>query len=331
MKVIEELINIMFENGSSDLHIVAGSPPILRINGELHKVHDNKLDNQTCKDIIYSILSDSQIKTFESKSELDLSFGIKGLGRVRANVGRQRGSICAAFRAIPREIKAFEELGLPKVIYKIVNSEHGLVLVTGPTGSGKSTTLASIINYLNENRNLHIITVEDPIEYVHKHKNCIVRQREIGTDTSSFPEALKYVMRQDPDIIMIGEMRDRETAEAALAIAETGHLVFATLHTPDATQTINRIIDMFPPFQHVQVRSQLSMILQAVICQRLYKRKNTDNHLSLAVEILIVTQAVRNMIREQKTEQIYSAIETGGTYGMQTMEQALHGRRDNFK
>lgn len=325
LKKIEDLMNLMFEKEASDLHIVAGSPPVLRINGELHRVGDDKLDEQQCKSLIYSLLSDRQLEKFEIKSELDLSFGVKDSGRVRMNVARQRGSVCAAFRAIPNKILNFKELGIPKVIYKIVELSSGLVLVTGPTGSGKSTTLASVINYLNENRGVHIITIEDPIEYVHEHKKSIVRQRELGVDTNSFPEALKYTMRQDPDIIMIGEMRDQETTEAALAIAETGHLVFATLHTPDATQSVNRIIDLYPPYQHSQVISQLSMVLQAVLCQRLYKKRDTDTHLSLAVEILIVTQAVRNMIREKKTEQIYSVIETGSAYGMQTMEQSLYG------
>ncbi len=322
---IDKLLKFMFDKGASDLHIHEGIPPILRIDGQLKKVESQKLSKKQCQQIIYSILTKEQKEEFEAEKELDLSFSLKGLGRVRMNVFRQRGSVCAALRAIPGKFFTFEELGLPGAVNEVIKLPIGLVLVTGPTGSGKSTTLASMINFLNENRNSHIITVEDPIEYVHDHKNCIVSQRELGSDTDTFPRALKYAMRQDPDIIMIGEMRDRETIAAALTIAETGHLVFATLHTPDAPQSINRIIDVFPPHQQTQIRSQISLVLQAVFCQKLLQRRQQKGGgLALAVEVLMVTPGIRNLIREDKTEQIHSAMQTGGDTGMQTLNQALH-------
>ena len=322
---MDKLLVMMFEKRASDLHIVSGAPPVLRIDGELRKINQENLSKEHCQDLIYSVLTDKQKEIFEMDNELDLSFGVKGLGRVRMNVYMQRGAVGSALRAIPNSFMTFDELGLPAVINDIVQMPIGMVLVTGPTGSGKSTTLASIINYMNENRKEHIVTVEDPIEYVHEHKNCLVSQREIGSDTKTFPAELKYSMRQDPDIIMIGEMRDHETIAAALTIAETGHLVFATLHTPDATQSINRIIDVFPPYQQGQVRAQLSMTLQAVLCQKLHMRsKSKGGGLVLSLEVLMITPAIRNMIREQKVEQVPSAMQTGGERGMQTMNQALY-------
>ena len=276
-----------------------------------------------CQRLIYSLLTDSQKEKFEATSELDLSFGIKGVGRVRMNVFRQRGSVGAALRSIPQKILTFDDLHLPPVVLELMKLHKGLVLVTGPTGSGKSTTLASMINYLNENRSSHIVTIEDPIEYVHFHKKSIVNQREVGSDTTSFPAALKYVLRQDPDIILIGEMRDLETISAALTIAETGHLVFATLHTTDAASAVNRIIDVFPPYQQAQIRSQLSMVLQAVFAQQLLPLASGSGR-TLSCEVLVVTPAIRNLIREMKIEQIYLTMQTGGKFGMQTMNQSLY-------
>ncbi|MDD5688059.1 MAG: PilT/PilU family type 4a pilus ATPase, partial [Elusimicrobia bacterium] len=255
-------------------------------------------------------------------NELDLSFGIKSIGRIRMNVFRQRNSVAAALRTIPEKILTFEELGLPPVVYDIMRFQKGLVLVTGPTGCGKTTTLASMINFLNEHIQGHIMTIEDPIEYVHQHKKCIINQREIGSDTNSFPTALKYVLRQDPDIILIGEMRDLETISAALTIAETGHLVFGTLHTTDAPSSVNRIIDSFPPHQQSQIRSQLSFTLQAVFTQQLLLKSGGIGRV-LACEVLVVTAAVRNLIRDMKAEQIYLSMQTGGKYGMQTMNTSL--------
>ncbi len=323
---MDKLLILMFEKGASDLHLVNDALPTFRIDGALKKLDGEKLSKEQCQDLIYSVLTEKQKEHFESEKELDLSFSVKNLGRVRMNVYMQRGSICAAFRAISNKFMTFEELGLPRAVNDIVQMSTGLVLVTGPTGSGKSTTLASIIDYLNNQRKSHIITVEDPIEYVHKHNNCIISQREVGGDTGSFPAALKYAMRQDPDILMIGEMRDRETIESALTMAETGHLVFATLHTPDAPQSINRIIDVFPPHQQGQVRSQLSMVLQSVFCQKLIpKSKHKGGGVVLAVEVLMVTPGIRNIIREQKTEQIQSAMQTGADKNMQTMNVAIFG------
>jgi len=322
---MDQLLRLMFEKNASDLHIHSESPPVLRIDGALKKVNSEDLTKDDCQNLIYSILTDKQKEQFELQNELDISFGVKGMGRVRMNVYMQRGAVGAALRAIPSSFFTFEELGLPGAINEIVRFPVGLILVTGPTGSGKSTTLASIINYLNENRESHIVTIEDPIEYVHEHKNCLITQREVGSDTKTFPNALKYAMRQDPDIILIGEMRDQETIAAALTIAETGHLVFATLHTPDAPQSINRIIDVFPPHQQSQIRSQLSMVLQAVFCQKLLERsKHKGGGRVLAVEVLMVTPGIRNIIREEKTEQIHSAMQTGASSGMQTMNQALY-------
>lgn len=319
---IENLLFLMNEKKASDLHLTAGLPPMLRIDGILTPTEYSKLTPEVCQKLVYSVLTDEQRQKFESSNELDLSFGIRDIGRIRMNVYRQRGSVAAALRAIPSQPMSFDELGLPKVVKDLVNLPKGLILVTGPTGSGKTTTLAAMINYINENRNGHIITIEDPIEYVFAHKNCMINQREVGTDTDSFASALKYVLREDPDVILIGEMRDLETISAALTIAETGHLVFATLHTTDAASTVNRVIDVFPAHQQQQVRVQLSFVLQAVFSQQLLLRATGKGRV-LAAEVLVVTPAVRNLIREGKPEQIFTHIQTGSKYGMQTMNQAL--------
>lgn len=319
---MQDLLFLMIEKKASDLHLTAGVPPMLRVDGDLVPTQYDKLTPDLCQRLIYSLLTDAQKEKFEGSNELDLSFGIKGIGRIRMNVFRQRGSVAAALRSIPSKIPAFEELGLPAVVYETMKLHRGLVLVTGPTGCGKSTTLASMIDYLNEHRYSHIVTIEDPIEYVHMHKKCMINQREIGTDTSNFPTALKYVLREDPDIILVGEMRDLETIQSALVIAETGHLVFATLHTTDAASSINRIIDIFPPYQQSQIRSQLSFTLQAVFAQQLLPHVSGKGRV-LACEVMIITPAIKNLIREMKTEQMYISMQTGGKYGMQTSNQAL--------
>jgi twitching motility protein PilT len=318
-----ELLRLMMEKKASDLHITMGAPPLLRIDGLIAPLPFPKLTAEICQHLIYSLLTDTQKQRFESVNELDISFGIKNIGRVRMNVFRQRSAIGAALRAIPQKIQGLDELGLPPVAYDIMKIPKGLILVTGPTGSGKSTTLASMIDYLNENNQGHIITVEDPIEFVHTHKKSIVNQREVGSDTTSFGQALKYILRQDPDVILVGEMRDIETIQAAINIAETGHLVLATLHTTDAAQSINRIIDVFPPHQQSQVRAQVSFILQAVVSQQLLPRLNGVGRV-MATEVLIVTPAVRNLIREEKTEQVIITMQTGAKFGMQTMNMALY-------
>jgi twitching motility protein PilT len=319
---MSDLLLMMVQKRASDLHLTSGTPPMLRIDGQITSTPFEKMTPDVCQRLIYSLLTDQQRQVFEAKSELDLSFGIKGVGRVRMNVFRQRGSVGAALRSIPSTFMTFEELGLPDVVHEIVAKPRGLVLVTGPTGSGKSTTLASMIDHLNENQNGHIITIEDPIEYIHHHKKCIVNQREVGQDTASFPAALKYVLRQDPDIILIGEMRDLETIGAAITIAETGHLVFATLHTNDAKSTISRIIDVFPAHQQSQVRNQLSMVLRAVFTQNLIPHASGTGRV-LAAEVLVITPAIENLIREDKVEQIPMLMQTGGKFGMQTFNQAL--------
>lgn len=317
-----ELFLLMHERGASDLHLTAGAPPILRIDGALVPTPFEKLTPETSQTLIYSLLNDHQKQKFEANSELDLAFNLRGIGRVRMNVYRQTGAVGAAVRAIPSSFKTFDEIGLPKAIYDIMKMPKGLVLVTGPTGSGKSTTLASMIDFINENRSCHIMTVEDPIEFVHAHKKSIINQREVGQDTNTFGNALRHMLRQDPNVILIGELRDLETIQAALNIAETGHLVLATLHTTDCAQTINRIIDVFPQHQLDQVRVQLSFVLQAVISQQLLTHASGTGRV-LAVEVMLVNSATRNLIREQKVEQIQLAIQTGGKLGMQTMNQAL--------
>jgi twitching motility protein PilT len=318
-----ELMRLMVDKNASDLHLTVGAPPMLRVDGTMVQTAHAKLTPDAVQHLIYSLLSDAQRQRFESTNELDMSLNFRSVGRVRMNVFRQRGFVGASLRAIPQTIHGLDELGLPPVTYDVLKIPKGLVLVTGPTGSGKSTTLASMIDYLNENMQGHIVTIEDPIEFVHFHKKSIVNQREVGGDTSSFSQALKYVLRQDPDVILIGEMRDIETIQAAINIAETGHLVFATLHTTDAPQSINRIIDVFPPHQQTQVRTQLSFVLQAVFSQQLMPRMSGVGR-AMAVEILIATPAVRNLIREGKTEQIFTSMQTGAKFGMQTMNMALN-------
>ncbi len=313
----------MIERGSTDLHITAGAPPTLRIDGMLVPLDHPPLSPKDTKQLAYSVLTDAQKHRFEEEKELDLSFGVKGLSRFRGNCFNQKGAVAAAFRTIPFEILGFDTLGVPPIVQAFVQKPKGLILVTGPTGSGKSTTLASILNKINEDRRLHVVTVEDPIEYLHSHKNCIVNQREIGADTLSFPRALKYVLRQDPDVILIGEMRDLETIQMALTTAETGHLTFATLHTNSAAQTINRIIDVFPPHQQPQIRAQLSLVLEGVVVQMLLPHMSGKGR-CLSMEVMVPTPAIRNLIREDKIHQIYSAMQAGQELtGMQTMNQSL--------
>ncbi len=323
MVTIEELVQQLVERGGSDLHISAGAPPMIRINGSVVAMEQDVLDPDGTQRLIYSILDNEQILKFEKECELDLSFGITGLGRFRTNVFLQRGTVAAVLRVIPYDIQPLSSLGLPPDICEdLCMRPKGLILVTGATGSGKSTTLASMIDYINRTRNDHIITIEDPIEFVHRNKCCLVNQRELGTDSKSIHNSLRTVLRQDPDIIMVGEMRDQETISAALTIAETGHLTFATLHTNDVVQTVNRVIDVFPSHQQQQIRTQLSFTLQAVFCQQLVPKADGRGRM-LAAEIMIANQAVRSLIRDDKTHQITSIIQTGGKYGMRTMNQAL--------
>src|SRR5580692_8150950 len=320
---LHQLLKAMIEKGASDMHITTGSPPLLRIDGHIVPLKLPPLGAVESKALCYSVLTEEQKITFEKTSELDLSFGVKGLSRFRANVYVQRGAVAGAFRAIPFKILSFEELGLPTVISDLTKKPNGLILVTGPTGCGKSTTLASIIDKINAEQRCHIITIEDPIEYLHPHKMCVVNQREIGSDTEGFKHALKYVLRQDPDVVLVGEMRDLETIEAALTISETGHLVFATLHTNSAVSTINRIIDVFPPHQQGQVRTKLSFVLQGVASQQLLPRHGAPGRV-LALEVLIPNAAIRNLIREDKVHQIYSQMQVGqDKFGMQTLNQSL--------
>jgi twitching motility protein PilT len=324
MASIKELLVKMLEQEASDLHIAVGLPPMVRVDGMLEPLdgHDPLTPEKT-RELIYTVLNEEQVKDFESEHELDMSFGLEGLSRFRVNVYRDRGSVVAAFRAIPFGIRTFEELGLPQIVADFAIRPHGLVLVCGATGSGKSTTLAAIIDRINKERNCHIITVEDPIEFLHKHQQSVVNQREVRADTKSFAAALKYVLRQDPDVVLIGEMRDLETMSAAITVAETGHLVFATLHTNDATQTINRIIDVFPSGQQEQVRTQLSFVLEGVVVQQLIPRPTGEGRV-LGLEIMMPTPAIRSLIREEKIHQIYSMISIGGGQGMQTMNQSLY-------
>jgi twitching motility protein PilT len=313
----------MVEKGASDMHITSGSPPLLRIDGTVVPLKLPALSPAETRQLCYSVLSEEQRLQFEQKNELDLSFGMKGLARFRANLYVQRGAVAGAFRQIPFKILSFDELGLPPIIMEIASKPRGLVLVTGPTGSGKTTTLASIIDKINSEQRLHILTIEDPIEYLHPHKLSMVNQREIGSDTLSFKEALRHALRQDPDVVLIGEMRDLETIEAALTIAETGHLVFATLHTNSAISSINRIIDVFPPHQQSQVRQQLSFTLNAVMTQLLLPRASGPGRV-MSLEVMIPNGAIRNLIREDKLHQVYSQMQMGQAgSGMQTMAQSL--------
>lgn len=323
MATLYDLLKQMIDRGASDLHVTTGSPPRLRIDGKLIPIDHPPLTPVDTKNLCYSILTDAQKHRFEENNELDLSFGIKGLSRFRANIFMQRGAVAGAFRTIPFGIKTFNELGLPEIINEMIKKPRGLIIVTGPTGSGKSTTLAAMVDRINEERYDHIITIEDPIEYLHSHKRSLINQREVNADTTSFKAALKYVLRQDPDVVLIGEMRDLETIEAALTVSETGHLTLATLHTNSAVQTINRIIDVFPPHQQEQIRVQLSFVLEGIISQQLIPKKTGQGRV-LAVEILIPNPAVRNLIREDKIHQIYSIMQTGqARSGMQTMNQSL--------
>lgn len=328
---LHQLLRAAVEKGASDLHITTGTPPQLRIDGGLLPLKTPPLSPMDTKQLCYSVLTEEQKVEFEKINELDLSFGVKGLSRFRANLFVQRGAVGGVFRQIPFRILSFDELGLPPVLAHLASLPRGLVLVTGPTGSGKSTTLAAIIDKINTETRQHIITIEDPIEFLHPNKLSIVNQREVGTDTLGFKEALRYVLRQDPDVVLVGELRDLETVEAAMTVSETGHLVFATLHTNSAVQSINRIVDMFPPHQQSQVRAQLSFVLEGVVTQMLIPNAEGVGR-SMALEVLVPNTAIRNMIREDKIHQMYSAMQTGqGVSGMQTMNQALFGLYRNRK
>jgi twitching motility protein PilT len=321
---LPDLLRRMTEVGGSDLHLTTNSPPQVRVHGHLSPIPGYRsLSPAETKQLAYSVLTDAQKHRFEENLELDFSFGLKGMSRFRANLFNQKGAVGAVFRAIPYEIKSFEALGLPTVVSDLCKKPRGLVLVTGPTGSGKSTTLAAMIDKINMDRHDHILTIEDPIEFLHNHKNCIVNQREVNADTHGFGHALRTALRQDPDVVLVGEMRDLETIEMALRIAETGHLTFATLHTNSAYSTINRIIDVFPAGQQAQVRTQLSLVLEGILCQSLLPKASGDGR-AMALEILIPNAAIRNLIREDKIHQIYSMMQTGqDKFGMQTFNQAL--------
>lgn len=320
---LQQYLQLLLAKKGSDLHITAWSPPQMRIDGSLVQMDQSPLTPADTKQLVYSILTDAQKHAFEEAMELDCSFSLQGTSRFRLNVFMQKGCVAAAVRVIPLEIPPFEVLGLPKVVSDFCDKPRGLVLVTGQTGSGKSTTLAAMINKINDEYNSHIITIEDPIEFIHSHKKSVINQREVKTDTRSFKSALKHVLRQDPDVVLIGEMRDLETIEAAITIAETGHLTFATLHTNSCVQTIHRIIDVFPPSQQSQVRAQLSFILEGVISQQLIERNGGGR--CLALEILVPNSAIRNLIREDKVHQIYSSMQTGQERnGMQTLSQSLY-------
>ena len=323
MSTLPELLQKTLQSGASDLHLTIGVPAQIRVDGKLRPINENVMGAADTKRLAYSVMTDSQKHQFEEKWEIDFSFGIKDLCRFRANVFTQRGAVGAVFRIIPFEVKGFESLNLPAVVEKLCEKPRGLILVTGPTGSGKSTTLAAMIDKINRERHEHILTIEDPIEFLHSHKNCIVNQREVSSDTHSFSDALRVALREDPDVVLIGEMRDLETVEAALRIAETGHLTLATLHTNSAASTINRVVDIFPSGQQPQIRAQLSLVLEGILCQSLIPRANGSGR-SMAMEILVPTSAIRNLIREDKIHQIYSSMQTGqDKYGMQTFNQSL--------
>jgi twitching motility protein PilT len=321
---LRALLDEMIKRGASDLHLTVGERPRLRIDGQLIEATvETILKPKDTMSLAYSVLTEQQKKRFEQEDELDFSFSIENVSRFRANMYKQRGSIGCAIRMIPFEIKSFAELGVPPIVAKLAEKPRGLVLLTGPTGSGKSTTLATMVDKINRERAAHIMTIEDPIEFVHFHKKCIVNQREVGSDTKSFPTALKYVLRQDPDVILIGEMRDLETIQAALTIAETGHLAFATLHTNSAAESINRVIDVFPGHQQEQVRAQLAFVLEGVVTQTLLPKASGQGRVC-ACEVLVATPAIRALIREEKVHQIYSAMQAGKKFGMQTLNDALY-------
>jgi twitching motility protein PilT len=323
MATLPELLKTLVDLNGSDLHITTQTPPQIRVHGKLQVLDLPVLGPAETKTLAYSVLTDAQKKRFEETLELDFSFGIRGVARFRCNVFNQRGSVGAVYRVIPETIKDFSQLGLPAVIANLAERPRGLVLVTGPTGSGKSTTLAAMIDKINTERREHIITIEDPIEYIHQHKGCLVNQREVHADTLGFSNALRAALREDPDIVLIGEMRDLETIESALRIAETGHLTFATLHTNSAAQTINRIIDVFPAHQQGQIRTQLSLVLEGIVCQTLLPRADGSGRV-VALEIMVPTPAIRNLIRDDKVHQIYSTMQAGQEkLGMQTMNQNL--------
>jgi twitching motility protein PilT len=323
MNTLPEMLQKTLQSGASDLHLTNGTPAKIRVDGSLRPIDDVVLTAADTKRLAYSVMTDGQKHQFEEKWEIDFSFGIKDLCRFRANVFTQRGSVGAVFRIIPFEIKGFETLNLAPIVEKLCDKPRGLILVTGPTGSGKSTTLAAMIDKINRERHEHILTIEDPIEFLHPHKNCIVNQREVSSDTHSFSDALRVALREDPDVVLIGEMRDLETVESALRIAETGHLTLATLHTNSAASTINRIVDVFPSNQQPQIRAQLSLVLEGILCQSLIPRTNGKGR-CMAMEILIPTSAIRNLIREDKIHQIYSSMQTGqDKFGMQTFNQSL--------
>src|ERR687895_2265363 len=321
---LSELLRKLIELAGSDLHLTTNTPPQVRVDGTLRPLEGYRpLTSADTKALAYSVLTDAQKHRFEEALELDFSFGVRGLSRFRANLFNQRGAVGAVFRAIPYEIKSFDDLGLPPVVSSLCDRPRGLILVTGPTGSGKSTTLAAMLDKVNRERHEHIVTIEDPIEFLHSHKSCIVNQREVGADTKGFAEALRTALRQDPDVVLVGEMRDLETIESALRIAETGHLTFATLHTNSAAQTINRIIDVFPAHQQGQIRTQLSLVLEGIVCQSLLPRADGTGRV-VSLEIMVPNPAIRNLIRDDKVHQIYSTMQTGQEkLGMQTMNQSL--------
>jgi len=320
---LPDLLKATCDLGGSDLHLASGSPPQVRVDGDLRRLEEAPLTPETLKSLAYSVLTDAQKKKFEETWELDLAFGLRGVGRFRCNVFNQKGSVGAVFRLIPEDIKTLETLGLPPVLATLADRPRGLVLVTGPTGSGKSTTLAAMVDRINLAKPAHILTIEDPIEYLHVHKTSLVNQRELFADTQSFPQALKAALREDPDVVLIGEMRDLETMEAAMKLAETGHLTLATLHTNSAAQTVTRIIDAFPAHQQAQIRTQLSLVLEGIVCQTLLPKVGGTGR-AAALEVLVATPAIRNLIRDDKIHQIYGTMQSGQErYGMQTMNQSL--------
>ncbi len=322
---LQQLLKTMVDYGGTDLHITTDSAPQIRIDGSMVPLKLPPLDSAQTRWLCYGVMTDQQKHRLEEDLEVDFSFGLQGVARFRANVYNQRGATAGAFRTIPENIRSFEALGLPPVMVTLCEKPRGLVLVTGTTGSGKSTTLAAMVDYINEREPLHILTIEDPVEYVHKHKRCLVNQREIHADTHSFKKALRSALRQDPDVVLVGELRDLETIESALTIAETGHLTFGTLHTNSTVQTVNRIIDVFPAYQQPQVRAQLSLVLEGVVCQSLIPKASGKGR-ALALEVMVPNPAIRNLIREDKIHQVYSSMQTGQLkFGMQTFNQSLSG------